>query len=121
MLNSIEGNEEFVECDGLGNPVIEDFSGKTFFNGFINHSTDLRIYRGDCVKVNLDEVDAAGERFAFGQVNAIFSQRIRIAGLKGIDDHDDHAEELDHGEEEEKLLVEIRWLHKPIEVAHIKK
>ena len=57
-----------IECDGLGPPVIEDFSGKIFYNGFINHSSGLRVFRGDTVKVKLDELDAAGEDFSFAQV-----------------------------------------------------
>ena len=43
--------DDDIECYGLGDPVIEDFSGKTFYNGFVNHATGMRLWRGECVKV----------------------------------------------------------------------
>ena len=82
MLNSLEEDDDDVECDGLGEVLVEEFSKKTFFNGFINHCSALRMFRGDCVRIRLDEVDEAGEDFAFGQITAIFSRIEEIGGNK---------------------------------------
>ena len=110
---------EDVECDGLGQVLVEDSSGKTFFNGFINHSSNLNVYRGDCVRIRLDEVDEAGEDFAFGQVTAVFVERVRHRSTEHVDEENaiEVASDADHIEE--KLLVEIRWMHKPVEPSSL--
>ena len=123
MLNTLEEDDDDVECDGLGEVLIEEFSKKTFFNGFINHSSALRLFRGDCVRIRLDEVDEAGEDFAFGQITAIFStseqaERKTNVVAYGGEDALDVVENRDEKEASfEKLLIEIRWLNKQEELT----
>ena len=109
--------EDDIECDGLGDPVVEDFSGKTFFNGLVNHASGMRVYRGESVKVHLNEADSSGDLYAYGQVTAIFTQKARGRhqgqgqGQGPLEDETEEKVELDD------MLVEIRWLAKPKELS----
>ena len=128
MLNSLEEEDDDIECDGMDEVLVEEFSKKTFYNGFINHCSALRMFRGDCVRIRLDEVDEAGEDFAFGQITAIFSKIEEIGkktnniGMVGstdsVEEMFDVVENRDEKESRlEKLLVEVRWLHKMEEIS----
>lgn len=77
------GDEQDVECNGLGEILYQDEDNRRFYSGFQIDS--LSVHVGDCVRVQL-QADSDDSTFAVAQVLAVFETS------------------------DEEMMTEVRWL-----------